>query len=135
VLDLKPVLSLTSSVVYFKVVKQGATVSYGQTWTAPRDTRVVTIPIGYGDGFSRHNSNVGEVLIRGKRYPIVGRVCMDQLMVDIGDGEAFNGDEVVLIGSQGEEKISATDIADRTGTISYEVLTALKLRIPRVYIG
>lgn len=133
-LDLKPVLRLSSEVVYFKVVKKGAAVSYGCTWHAPKDTRVVTVPIGYGDGFSRANSNVGTVLIRGKRYPVVGRVCMDQLMVDIGSDEAYNGDEVVLIGRQQQEQITVEEIAVATATISHEVLSALKWRIPREYL-
>jgi len=88
-LPIKPVLSLKTQVVYFKVVKKGAGVSYGHTWIAPEDTRVVTIPVGYGDGYLRSLSNKASVLIRGKRYPIVGRVCMDQLMVNIGQGEAY----------------------------------------------
>lgn len=132
-LDLQPVMRLTSHIVYFKVVKKDAPVSYGGTWRAASDTRIVTIPIGYGDGFSRANSNVGSVLIRGIRYPIVGAVCMDQLMVNIGAGEAYNGDEVVLIGCQGSEQITVEDIAESIGTIPYEILTALKSRIPRVY--
>jgi len=133
---LKPVLSLTSRVVYFKVVREGATVSYGATWAAPTDTRVVTIPIGYGDGWPRALSSKGEVLVRGARHPIVGRVCMDQFMVNLGpDGTAYNEDEVVLIGSQGCESISVEDVAEKAGTIPYEILTGLNERIPREYVG
>jgi alanine racemase len=132
---LAPVLSLKSKVVYFKVTKKGAPVSYGGTWIAPQDTRMVTIPIGYGDGYFRALSNKGEVLIRGKRYPIRGTVCMDQLMVEIGQGEAYNGDEVVLIGAQGGEEISADELAQRIGTISYEILCAINPRVPRMYKG
>jgi len=131
---LKPVMKISSRVVYFKVVQAGESVSYGRTWTAKRNTRVVTIPVGYGDGYSRALSNCGEVLIRGKRYPIVGRVCMDQIMVSIGDDEAFNGDEVVLVGTQMSEQITIEQLAKLMGTISYEVLTALNLRIPRRYL-
>jgi alanine racemase len=133
---LKPVLSLTSRVVYFKVVREGATVSYGATWAAPVDTRVVTIPIGYGDGWPRALSSKGEVLVRGARHPIVGRVCMDQFMVNLGpDGTAYNEDEVVLIGAQGDERISVEAIAEKAGTIPYEILTGLNERIPREYVG
>jgi alanine racemase len=130
-----PVLSLKSQVVYFKVVKAGNTVSYGATWSSDHDCRVVTIPIGYGDGYSRALSSRGEVLIRGRRHPIVGRVCMDQFMVNIEHDSAYNEDEVVLIGEQGEESIPVESVAETIGTIAYEVLTGLNERIPRLYIG
>lgn len=133
-ITLRPALSLLSQVVYFKVVKAGRPVSYGATWTPPRDTRVVTVPIGYGDGWPRALSSRGEVLVRGARYPMVGRVCMDQFMVDIGDGTAFNEDEVVLVGRQGDEAIRVEDVAATAGTIPYEILTGLNLRIPRRYV-
>ncbi len=132
-LPLKPVMSISSRVVYFKVVKQGAGVSYGSTWRAPHDSRVVTIPIGYGDGYSRSLSNKAHVLIRGERRPVVGNICMDQIMVDIGHGEAFNGDEVVILGTQGAETITVLELAELSGTVPHEVLTALNLRIPRRY--
>ena len=134
--ELKPALSLVSQVVYFKVVQAGRTVSYGATWTATADTRVVTVPIGYGDGYPRSLSSRGEVLVRGKRHPIVGRVCMDQFMVDLGPGgSAYNEDEVVLIGRQGGEAISCESVAQAAGTIPYEILTGLNARIPREYDG
>ncbi|MDD2942142.1 MAG: alanine racemase [bacterium] len=133
---LTPVLQLKSRVVYFKVVKKGAGVSYGHRWIAPADTRVVTIPVGYGDGLPRRLSPGGQVLIRERKYPIVGVVCMDQLMADIGpDGEAYVGDEVVLIGRQGAEAITVQDVARIDGTITYEVLTSLNQRLPRRYTG
>lgn len=132
-LELRPVMSLKSEVVYFKVVKAGSGISYGHTWRAETDTRVVTIPIGYGDGYPRALSNTGRVLIRGLSYPIVGRVCMDQIMVNIGLGEAYNGDEVVLIGQQGPSSITVEELAERAGMIPYELLTALNLRVPRRY--
>jgi alanine racemase len=95
---------------------------------------VVTIPIGYGDGYPRALSNNGEVLIRGRRRPIVGRLCMDQFMVDLGaDGTAYVEDDVVLIGSQGGETIRVEDVARRAGTIGYEILTRLNERVPREY--
>jgi len=134
-IDVKPAMSLRSQVVYFKVVKAGNTVSYGATWQSDHDTRVVTVPIGYGDGFPRSLSSRGSVLIRGHRYPIVGRVCMDQFMVDIGGDSAFNEDEVVLIGTQADEAISAEDVATLAGTIPYEILVGLNDRIPREYRG
>ena len=135
-IDLKPALSLLSQIVYFKVVRAGNTVSYGATWTAPQDTRVVTIPIGYGDGFPRALSSRGQVLIRGQRQPIIGRMCMDQFMVDLGpQGTAYNEDEVVLIGRQETEAIRTEDVAQLAGTIPYEILTGLNERIPREYGG
>jgi len=122
--------------VYFKVVQAGRTVSYGATWRAPVDTRVVTVPIGYGDGYPRALSSRGQVLIRAGRFALVGRVCMDQFMVDLGpDGSAWNEDEVVLIGVQGDEAIRAEDVATLAGTIPYEILTGLNERIPREYHG
>jgi alanine racemase len=130
-----PVLSLKSQVVYFKVVKAGNPVSYGATWSSDHDCRVVTIPIGYGDGYSRALSSRGEVLIRGRRYPIVGRVCMDQFMVNIERDSAYNEDDVVLIGEQGGERITVDSVAAIIGTIAYEVLTGLNERIPRLYTG
>lgn len=132
-IDVKPALTLKSKIVYFKVVDAGTPISYGGTWKAPIMTRIVTVPIGYGDGFFRALSNKGFVLIRGKRYPIVGRVCMDQMMVDIGWDEAFNGDEVVLIGSQGSEEITVSEIASLAGTVEHEVLTSTNLRVPRAF--
>ncbi|HEU4991055.1 MAG TPA: alanine racemase [Luteimonas sp.] len=132
-LALRPALSLLSQVVYFKVVKAGRPVSYGATWAPAQDTRVVTVPIGYGDGWPRALSSRGEVLIRGARHPVVGRICMDQFMVDIGRDSAFNEDEVVLVGRQGAEAIRVEDVAAAAGTIPYEILTGLNLRIPRHY--
>lgn len=133
-IDLRPVLSLKSQVVYFKVIRDGATVSYGATWRAEHQTRIVTVPIGYGDGWPRALSSTGHVLIRGQQYPMVGRVCMDQFMVDIGSASAWNEDEVVLIGRQGDALIKAEDVATRIGTIPYELLVGLNERIPRHYV-
>lgn len=134
-IDVRPVLSLASQVVYFKVVRAGNPVSYGATWAPSHDTRVVTIPIGYGDGYPRALSSRGEVLIRGHRYPIVGRICMDQFMVDIGQDSAWNEDEVVLIGKQDGNAITAEELAQAAGIIPYEVLVGLNERIPREYRG
>lgn len=133
--DLRPVMSLRSKVVYFKVVRRGAGVSYDHLWTAPEDTRVVTVPIGYGDGYPRRLSNVGEVLIGGERRKIVGVVCMDQMMVSIGpDGTAYNGDEVVLFGTQGGERITVEDAAALSGCNPREILVALNNRVPKRYL-
>lgn len=133
---LRPALSLVSRVVYFKVVRAGGTVSYGATWTAAVDTRIATVPVGYGDGFPRALSSRGEVLLRGQRRPIAGRVCMDQFMVDLGpEGTAYNEDEVVLVGVQGDDAIRVEDVARQAGTIPYEILTGLNERIPRHYIA
>lgn len=132
---LQPTLSLKSKVVYFKVVKQGAGVSYDHIWVAPHDTRVVTVPIGYGDGYLRALSNRAPVLIRGKRHRIVGKVCMDQLMVDISPtGEAYNDDEVVLIGRQGSEEITVEELAALIDTTPHEILALLNQRIPRFVV-
>jgi alanine racemase len=129
----RPALSWKSRVVYFKVVKPGHPVSYGSTWQTDHPVRVVTIPVGYGDGYFRALSNVAEVVIRGKRYPVVGRVCMDQIMVNIEGDTAYNGDEVVLIGTGGRETITCEDLAEWAGTIPYEVLTNINTRVPRVF--
>jgi alanine racemase len=129
----EPALSWKSRVVYFKVVPAGSPVSYGSTWQSDHPVRVVTVPVGYGDGYFRALSNRSEVLLRGCRYAQVGRICMDQLMVNIEDGTGHNGDEVVLIGEQCGARITAEELAERAGTIPYEVLTAISERVPRVY--
>ena len=132
---LRPALSLRAKVMYFKVILEGSSVGYGRTWVAPKNCRAVTIPVGYGDGYHRGLSNKSEVLIRGKRYPTIGSICMDQTVVCLGNGEAYNGDEVVLIGRQGKEQITADDLAKLLGTINYEVLTSISDRVPRFYIN
>lgn len=129
-----PALSWRSRVVYFKVVKPGHPVSYGSTWQSDHLVRVVTVPVGYGDGYFRALSNTAQVLIRGKRYPVVGRVCMDQIMVNLEWDSAYNGDEVVLLGGEGDARITCEDLAGWAGTIPYEVLTNINTRVPRVYV-
>ena len=129
-----PVLSWKSRVVYFKVVTPGHPVSYGSTWQADHNVRVVTVPVGYGDGYFRALSNVAQVIIRGKKHPVVGRVCMDQIMVNIEWDTAYNGDEVVLLGAGGDQVITCEDLAAWAGTIPYEVLTNINTRVPRVYV-
>ncbi len=131
---LQPVLRLVTKVTALRSVRAGETVSYGTYYTATRDTTVATIPIGYGDGFVRMLTGKVECLIAGKRYPIVGAICMDECMVDVGSDPIALGDEVVLIGQQGNQHITAREIADRLGTIPYEVTTLLNQRISRVVV-
>ena len=130
-----PALTWSSKVVYFKVTKPGHPVSYGSTWQSDKQVRVVTVPVGYGDGYFRAMSNKSQVIIRGVKYSQVGRICMDQMVVNLGeDGTGYNGDEVVLIGEQGGERITAEDLARWAGTIPYEILTNINTRVPRIYI-
>lgn len=131
----RPALAWKSHVVYFKVVKPGHPVSYGSTWESDHMVRVVTIPVGYGDGYFRSLSNKAQVIIRGKKYPVIGRVCMDQIMVNIEWETAYNGDEVTLIGEASGESISCEDLSSWAGTIPYEILTNINTRVPRVYKG
>lgn len=130
---LAPCFSLKARVAYFKIIYAGEGVSYGHTFVAQKNTRVVTVPVGYGDGYRRALSNRGFVLINGKRFPIVGTICMDQFMVDVGEESVFVGDEVVLIGRQGAEEISVKEVAQWCETIPYEILCLFNDRIPRVY--
>jgi alanine racemase len=133
-LEVKPALAWKSRVVYFKVVQSGHPVSYGSTWRPDHDVRVVTVPVGYGDGYFRNMSNRAQVIIRGRKYQQVGTICMDQIMVNLERDSAFNGDEVTLLGENGVEKITAEDLAEWAGTISYEILTNINTRVPRLYI-
>jgi len=132
---IRPALTWKSRVVYFKVVKPGHPVSYGSTWQSEQPTRVVTLPVGYGDGYFRSLSNKTQVIIRGNKYPQVGRICMDQMMVNIETDSAFNGDEVILLGEAGAQAITTQDLAEWAGTIPYEILTNINTRVPRVYLN
>lgn len=136
-IQVRPTLSWKSQVVYFKVVKPGHPVSYGSTWQSEHMVRVVTIPAGYGDGYFRSMSNRSKVIIRGKRYPIVGRVCMDQMMANIEWETAYNGDEVILLGESGPSgpAITCNELAQWAGTVPYEILTNINTRVPRLYVG
>ena len=118
--SIQPFFSLKSRVSFFKVVAAHSGISYGHSYQTSQQTRIATIPIGYGDGYRRALSQ-GSVLIRGKRYPIAGTICMDQFMVDVGDGEAYVGDEVTLIGTDGNESITVNDLAKLCHTIAYEI--------------
>lgn len=132
---LRPVLSLKSTIVHIKTVEAGAQVSYGGTFTTTRSTVIATVPVGYGDGYARQLSNKGYVLIRGQRAPILGRVCMDQFMVDVTDiRDAAMRDPVTLIGTDGGEEITVDLLGDLSGRFSYEFLCDLGKRIPRIYM-
>ncbi|MCL6098436.1 MAG: alanine racemase, partial [Bacteroidetes bacterium] len=128
-----PALTWKSLVVYFKVIKAGNSVGYGMTWKPDHDIRAVTVPVGYGDGYLRAMSNKAEVSIHGKRYPVIGRISMDQIVVNIEKDSAYNGDEVTLIGVNGNNSITVEELADWAGTIPYEILTNINTRVPRVY--
>jgi alanine racemase len=132
----RPVLSWKSRVVYFKVVLPDHPVSYGSTWQSDHMVRVVTVPVGYGDGYFRRMSGQAQVIIRGKRYPVIGRICMDQLMVNIEWDSAYNNDEVVLLGESEDGGVSITceELAAWAGTIPYEILTNINTRVSRLYI-
>jgi alanine racemase len=134
-IHLKPVLSLKTRAVFVKRVSAGQGVSYGHTYVTSRAATIVTAPIGYGDGYPRNLSNIAPVLIGGKRYKISGRVCMDQIMVDVGSHKVRQGDEIVLIGAQGRQRITAEELAELSLTIPYEIVCGLGSRVPRVYIG
>lgn len=131
---LKPVMALKSFITYIKPLKAGREVSYGGTFVADRPMRIATIPVGYGDGYPRSLSSKGYVLIHGKKAPILGRVCMDQFMVDVTEiGEAGIGDEVTLIGRDGDEEILVEDLARLGGGFHYEIVCDIGKRVPRVY--
>lgn len=133
-IPLKPVMTLKTRIHFLKSVPPGARISYGGTFKAKRESLIATLPVGYADGYSRHLSNRGEVLIRGKRAPVAGKVCMDFITVDVTDIPRVSiGDEVVLIGRQGREQISAEEIARKINSISYEVLCGIGKRVPRIY--
>ena len=129
----RPALSWKSRVVYFKVIQPGHSVGYGSSWQSDHPVRAVTVPVGYGDGYFRAMSHKAQVLLRGKKYPVVGTISMDQVVVNIEMDSAYNDDEVVLIGEQGEQAITCEDLAGWAGTIPYEILTNINTRVPRLY--
>ncbi|HNR89272.1 MAG TPA: alanine racemase [Spirochaetota bacterium] len=132
---LRPVMSLKTKVAYFKVVPPDTGISYNHAYRTKEQTRIVTLPAGYGDGYSRLLTNRGEVVIRGRRYPLVGTVCMDQMMADIGpDGVAYNGDDALLFGEMDGDAISLDSLCGKIGTITYEVLCGISARVPRIYL-
>jgi alanine racemase len=134
-IPIREVLTLKTHVVFLKDMDSGATVSYGRTHHVKRHSKIATLPVGYADGYSRLLSNRGEAAIRGIRVPIIGRICMDQCLVDVTDVPGVSvGDEVVLYGG-GYDYLSVAKIAETIGTISYEVLCNIGMRVPRVYLN
>jgi alanine racemase len=134
-IEVKPVLTWHSKVAYSKITKADRPVSYGSLWRSTSPTRIVTIPCGYADGYFRRMTNKSVVIVNGKKYPQVGRICMDQFMVNLSDDEAKVGDEVILLGeSKSGEQITTEDLAEWAGTNEYEILTNISARVPRVYI-
>ena len=135
IVKLAPVMELKSHITYVKDVPAGAAISYGGTYVADKKKRVATIPVGYADGYPRMLSNKGWVLIHGKKAPICGRVCMDQFMVDVTEiPDVKTGDEVTLLGKDGDEVISADTLGDLSGRFSYEFVCNISKRVPRIYI-
>jgi len=136
-INLKPVMSFKTRVSNVKVLPKGKAISYGGAFVTQRESIIATLPVGYADGFSRLLSSKAQVLIKGKRAPIVGRICMDQCMVDVTDIQPLVsiGDEVVLIGESGNDRISTEEITNLIGTINYEVVCGISKRVPRVYIS
>jgi len=130
VIEVRPALTWRSRVAFLKRTRPGRPISYGSLWQAEAETGIVTIPCGYADGYFRRMTNQAQVLIHQKKYPQVGRICMDQFMVNVGDDEVKVGDEVILLG----DGIRAEDLAQWTGTNEYEVMTNISARVPRVYI-
>jgi alanine racemase len=134
-INIKPVLSWKTKLILIKTLPKGSAISYGQTFVTKRKTKLGVISVGYADGYSRLLSNKGYVLVKGKKVPILGRVTMDLTMIDLTDvHNAKVGDEVVLIGSQGKEKITAEELAELTQTINYEVVCRVHPRVKRIYI-
>lgn len=133
--ELKPALTLKSRIVYVKMVTANQEISYGGTYITVRDTQVATICIGYGDGYPRSLSNIGYVLVNGQKAPILGRVCMDQFMIDVTDvkGEVCVGDVVTLIGRDNNEIITMEELGDLSGRFNYELACDIGKRVPRIY--
>ncbi len=135
-LEIKPVMSLVTRIVFIKHVPANTPVNYGCTYRTPNPTWLATLPVGYADGYSRHLSNKAEVLVHGIRRRVVGRICMDQTVIDLGpDCDAAVGDEAILCGRQGREEISLTELANIAGTINYELACGISPRVPRIYTG
>ena len=134
-IPLAPVMELKSHVVYIKMIEPGTAISYGGTFVAEHPMRIATIPVGYGDGYPRSLSNCGYVLIRGKKAPILGRVCMDQFMVDVTDIEAELLDEVTLLGRDGDAEITVDELGALSNRFPYEFVCDIGKRVPRVYLN
>ena len=135
-LNLQPALKFKSTVIFVKNVEKGTPVSYGGTWKAPKKTQIATVCVGYADGYRRDLTNKADVLIRGTRCPVVGRVCMDMIMVDVSSLKNICvGEEVVLMGRAGKEEVSAEELASICGTINYEITSGISGRVPRIFKG
>ncbi len=131
---LRAAMAVKSKASFIKQISAGTSISYGRRYISPRETTIVTVPIGYADGLNRQLANKAQVLINGKRFPTVGTICMDQVMIDVGNnGDVLVGDDVVFIGTSGREQITAWDVAQASGTIPYEILCAISGRVPRIY--
>lgn len=130
----EPCMTWKSRIVYFKVVQPHHPISYGSTWQSDHMVRVVTLPVGYGDGYFRGMSDKAEVIIRGKRYPVVGRICMDQMMVNLEWETGYNNDEVILLGDSEGVSIRVEEMAQWANTIPYEIMTNINTRVPRHYV-
>jgi alanine racemase len=134
IVDLKPAMTLKSKIIHLKRVPPGFNISYGITFQTKNHTTIATVPVGYADGYNRRLSSRGHMLVHGQRVPIVGRVCMDLSMLDVGSvAEVALEDEVVVFGKQGNEAVTADEIATSIGTINYEVVSTITGRVPRVY--
>ena len=131
-IEVKPILNLKSRVILVRNIKKGESISYGMTWTANKDTKVAVVPVGYADGISRKLSNNWEVKINGKYYPLRGKICMDSIIIDVGNDNIKSEDEVLIFGD--DEKLNAKTMAERIGTISHEVLVNIGYRVKRLYI-
>ena len=133
-IDLKPAMQIKSKIAQVKKVPEGFAISYGHTYVTPHETTIATVPIGYADGYNRLLSSRGVMLVSGHQSPVVGRVCMDQAMIDVGGIDGVReGDEVVILGKQGDQKITAEMVAKQIGSINYEIIASLMDRVPRIY--
>jgi alanine racemase len=133
-IELKPVLTWTTRIMQLKRLPSGTSISYGQTFITRRESLIATLPIGYADGYQRLLSNRAQVLVKGQRVPVAGRVCMDLTMIDVTDiANVQPGDEVVLLGRQGDAAITADEMANWANTISYEIFTSISARVPRIH--
>jgi len=134
-ISLKPAMEMKTRIIHLKRVPAGFKVSYGSTYETKTPTTIATVPVGYGDGYSRLLSSRGYMLVRGQRVPVIGRVCMDLTMIDVGQiSDVALGDEVVIFGRQRKACVSIDDIASLLQTINYEVVTTLAHRVPRIYL-
>jgi alanine racemase len=132
--SLKPVMSLVSKVAFIKTVEANTSISYSSRYHTTARTQIATIPIGYGDGYSRSLANKAEVVINGKRFPVVGSICMDQIMADVGlTQDVSEGDDVTVMGTDGAESISCWDIAEKLGSIPHDFLSLITSRVERVF--